>query len=399
MKVKAWVLRQPSFDGRRLVSAEIVEDRVDFDPGRNRLLNFAKECPQVFGPVLLVALADHRSGGDIERSEQVCRPMPDVIRCAALGPSEVHRQNRLSTLKRLDLGLLIDAQDDRIVGRIHVKPDDVAHLLDEEGVLRKPNRLGPMGLKPERAPDPPDRRVAQSDVLRHRARAPVSPTSRRRLQRLRHYRLYCVVRNLASCARPRLVMQAVETIRDEPRSPLSHGAPTRTKLSPHVCVRLSRIGAAQNDLCSERQIPRTPRPRREPLQGCAFLKAQRQDPNLRSSGACHPTLRSCSHHFVDHSLIRETSRTRAVGAGVRLLQQQTPIARTRAARATSCPKTAARRRALSCRPSCCRGWPWRAFRACPASASCRSRDWRRPHPRPSPCPCPCRPSPCARAWG
>src|SRR6266508_3376384 len=109
MKVKSWILREPSLDRRGLVRAEIVDDNMDFELDGNRLLDFTKERPEVLGPVLLVTLADHLAGSDVERCEQVGRPMSEVVGRPALGSTEIHRQNRLSAFKGLDLRLLVDA--------------------------------------------------------------------------------------------------------------------------------------------------------------------------------------------------------------------------------------------------------------------------------------------------
>jgi hypothetical protein len=54
----------------------------------------------------------------------------------------------------LDLGLLIDAQNDRPLGRIEIQPDDVADLSDELRVLGELPRLLAVGLQPKRPPDP-----------------------------------------------------------------------------------------------------------------------------------------------------------------------------------------------------------------------------------------------------
>jgi len=46
---------------------------------------------------------------------------------APLGLPRPHRQQRLAAVERLDLRFLIDAQHQRMVGRIEVEADDVAH--------------------------------------------------------------------------------------------------------------------------------------------------------------------------------------------------------------------------------------------------------------------------------
>ena len=53
----------------------------------------------------------------------------------ALDVAEPHGQHGLGTLKGLDLGFFIHAQHHGMVGRVQIQSDDVAHLLDEEGVV------------------------------------------------------------------------------------------------------------------------------------------------------------------------------------------------------------------------------------------------------------------------
>src|SRR5215208_6234374 len=126
MKVEARVLHQPALNGRSLVSTEVVDDDMNFELLRHLLLDLAKEGSQVLGAVLCVALADHVAGSDVEGGKQVGRSVPDVVVRSTLGPTEVHGQDWLSPFKRLNLRLLVDTKDDRVVWRAHVEPDDVA---------------------------------------------------------------------------------------------------------------------------------------------------------------------------------------------------------------------------------------------------------------------------------
>ena len=61
-----------------------------------------------------------------------------VARQAARGgpaaPPKTHGQQGLGAVQSLDLGLLIDAEHYRLVGRIQVQADDVADLFDKERV-------------------------------------------------------------------------------------------------------------------------------------------------------------------------------------------------------------------------------------------------------------------------
>jgi len=56
-------------------------------------------------------------------------------------------------IERLEPALLVDAQDDRALGRRHVKADDVADLVDEQGVGGQLEGLSPARLEREGLPD------------------------------------------------------------------------------------------------------------------------------------------------------------------------------------------------------------------------------------------------------
>lgn len=50
-------------------------------------------------------------------------------------------QQRLRTFERLDLRFLIDAEHRRVRQRIEIQADDIAHLLDEQRIIRQRERL------------------------------------------------------------------------------------------------------------------------------------------------------------------------------------------------------------------------------------------------------------------
>ena len=98
-----------------------------------------------------------RAGGDLEGGEQRGRAAPLVfvglaVERAAIGQLEI----ALRPLEGLDRRLLIDREDDRMVGRIEVEADDVGGLGGELGVAREtpgfaPGEVDP--LRPQKAPD------------------------------------------------------------------------------------------------------------------------------------------------------------------------------------------------------------------------------------------------------
>ena len=134
---------------------------------------------------------------------------PVVVR-AALHLAGSHRQQRLGAVERLDLALLVDAQNQRAIRRIEIQPDDVPHLLHEHRIAGELEGLDPMRLQPEGLPDAMDGRGREADRLGHRAQAPMGRVRGRRLQRALDHFGNLVVADRARRARPRLVLQPVE---------------------------------------------------------------------------------------------------------------------------------------------------------------------------------------------
>ena len=203
-------------------------------------------------PALDVGLAagDHLASRDVERGEQIQGAMPHVIVGATLGLAEVHRQDRLRPLQRLDLRLLVDREDHRIRRRRHVQPHDVADLLDELRIRRELETLGAMRLQPERPPDAADHRVTDARRLGHGPGAPVRLAGRRRLERLHDDGLDLLIGDRAWRADARFVIQPLEPARDELAAPLRHRRLRRPQAARHGRVRV--VDTRQHDAGAKR---------------------------------------------------------------------------------------------------------------------------------------------------
>ena len=91
-------------------------------------------------------LDDHRPVGGVQRREQAGDAVADVVVGAPLGHARHHRQHRLGPVQRLDLGLLVDPQHDRALGRVEVQPDDVGTFSTNSGSLDSLNVSARCGL-------------------------------------------------------------------------------------------------------------------------------------------------------------------------------------------------------------------------------------------------------------
>ena len=97
--------------------------------------DLVEELPELGGAMLGVAPANDRAGGDVEGGEQGRRAVAGVVVRAPLNLSRAHWQKRLASIQRLDLRLLVHAQQAQSpLRRRQVEADDVVNLLDEQRI-------------------------------------------------------------------------------------------------------------------------------------------------------------------------------------------------------------------------------------------------------------------------
>jgi hypothetical protein len=125
--------RKPKGQGV-VVDALVVDDQVHVQILEYGLLDLPEEPQELLVPVAGLALGDHLAGGDIQGGEQRGSAVPDVVMPDALHVAQAHGQQRLGAIQGLDLRLLVDAEHHRLVGRVQVQTNDVADLLDKEGI-------------------------------------------------------------------------------------------------------------------------------------------------------------------------------------------------------------------------------------------------------------------------
>ncbi|WP_373863350.1 hypothetical protein [Rhodococcus marinonascens] len=81
------------------------------------------------------------------------------------GNADLHRQRRSVAIQRLNLGLLVDAEHDRVLRRLEIQPDDVGDLRDQFRVGRKLESLHLPRLDPVLAPHPSNGSVPDPEVI------------------------------------------------------------------------------------------------------------------------------------------------------------------------------------------------------------------------------------------
>lgn len=87
-----------------------------------------EETEELLVAVPVLAEPGHLPGGDFQGGEQGGGAMADVVVAALLVVARLHHKHLLGAVQRLDLGLLIDAQHDRVGRRVQIQAYNVGDL-------------------------------------------------------------------------------------------------------------------------------------------------------------------------------------------------------------------------------------------------------------------------------
>ena len=120
------------------VRAVVVQDEMDVSPAGRLPLDLVQEGEELRMRVAGLARFDHMPLQDIEGSKQGGRPVPRVVVGLPGRQPRAQGQDRLGPIEGLNLTLLVDAQDQRLRGWIHVEADHIPQLPDE---VRVPAQL------------------------------------------------------------------------------------------------------------------------------------------------------------------------------------------------------------------------------------------------------------------
>ena len=85
----------------------------------------------------------------------------------------MNRQASLRAIEGLNLAFFIDAQHQRMFGRVQIQPDDVDDFLGKLRIVRDLERLGAMRLQAIRLPHAMHHAARNLQMLRQRPRAPM----------------------------------------------------------------------------------------------------------------------------------------------------------------------------------------------------------------------------------
>jgi hypothetical protein len=133
-----------------------------------------KNLEHVSAFVRRAGVVEDLAGGDVHGGEEIGRAVALVVMGHGPGPSGLERKSGLGAVECLDLGLLVEAEDDGPFGRAHVEPDHVDELLFEVRVVRDLEGHEVPGSQVVVPPDPGHGVLADPESLGERPSRPLS---------------------------------------------------------------------------------------------------------------------------------------------------------------------------------------------------------------------------------
>jgi len=131
------------------VSGVVIDDEVNVEIWRHAGVQIAQKSKELLVAVTRLALGEHGAGGNVESRKQRGGAMANVVVGHTFHISQAHRQHRLGAVQGLNLALLIDTEDQSMVGRVEIQANNIADLFDEERIGREFEAAAAMRLQGE----------------------------------------------------------------------------------------------------------------------------------------------------------------------------------------------------------------------------------------------------------
>src|SRR5215813_3183172 len=144
MEMDARSLHQPALDRRCLMSAIVVENKMNIKMLGDGLINCVEEFSKLDRAVTPMKLTNYFPGLRIERCKKRYGSVTSVVISPTLWLAGSHRQHWLRTVQGLDLRLLVNTQNQSLVRWIHIKANYVTNLLNKQRVFGQLKRLSAM---------------------------------------------------------------------------------------------------------------------------------------------------------------------------------------------------------------------------------------------------------------
>src|SRR5579872_4754924 len=143
---------EPALYGGSFMGGVVVNHEMEVEALRGLLIDQPQKAQELAMPMARQASADDLAVQHVERREQSRRAVAFVVVGHRSGAPFLHRQAGLGAIESLNLALFVDAEDQRLVRRIEIEPDDIFDLGGKVLVARDFEGLDQMRLQSMRAP-------------------------------------------------------------------------------------------------------------------------------------------------------------------------------------------------------------------------------------------------------
>src|ERR1700682_1148745 len=237
---------QPALDARMLVGSIVIDNQVHVKGLGPTCVDMPQKIEELLMTMTAFALTQVRSGDRVEGRKQCGGAVSDVVVRDAFDIAESQWQHRLATLQRLNLALLVHAQDQGLIRWVQIQPDYVPYLLDEEGVVGKLEVTRSVRLQAEGAPDPVDGRFREASFCRQRATTPMRAVFRFSSQGSADQRGDLFIGDRTWAAGAHLLVQSCQPLFHETSSPEADCHLVQSPPTSDVLIGQA-VGAEQND--------------------------------------------------------------------------------------------------------------------------------------------------------
>src|SRR6266481_4932458 len=167
---------QKLLDKFRFMSREVISNDMNLSPPRLAGYHVSEK-----GDELLTGMARSRAANDcsclgVQRGVQREGAMTVVLKSMSLCSARRQWQYRIQPVQRLHAGLFINAENDRMLRRLHIESNDVGRFLLKVGIVGHHVALDPLGLKSRSFPDSGHHHVVNAQMVGQFTRAPVRRT-------------------------------------------------------------------------------------------------------------------------------------------------------------------------------------------------------------------------------
>lgn len=170
---EVWIGFEEFGDSFGFVSREVIGDHMDFFSFRLSGDQLAEKGDKLGAGMVVGRLANDLATAGVQCCIKRECSVAEIFETVTLCPSRGKRQHGVKTIKGLDGGLFVHAEDDCVHWRLEIETDDIGGLGFEVRVIARHVAAQAVGLEPGFCPDAHDSRLTCTESLGQSPSAPL----------------------------------------------------------------------------------------------------------------------------------------------------------------------------------------------------------------------------------